>query len=159
MTAALRRLVLPLLAVLLVAFSAWLFWDSSTRSRTQHAGAEAAEAARAAIPAIMSYQPATAEQQLTAAAQERLTAPFLDTYRQLVVTGVAPEAKQKGITASATVPAVAVVSVERGHVVLLAYVDQITTAGTAAPTQTNSRVRVSMDNVGGRWLISGFEQI
>lgn len=159
MTSGLRRFALPLLAVLLVAVGGWLFWDSSAREGAQRAGARAAEAARDAIPAIMSYQPATAEQQLTAAAQERLTAPFLDTYRQLIVTGVAPEARQKGITASATVPAVAVVSAERGHVVLLAYVDQTTTAGTAAPARTNSRVRVRMDDVDGRWLISGFEQI
>jgi Mce-associated membrane protein len=31
--------------------------------------------------------------------------------------------------------------------------------GSAAPTQTNSAVRVTMDNLDGRWLISGFDPI
>lgn len=156
---ALRRFALPVLALLLVVAGAWLFRDISARRAVQRDGAEAVAAARDAIPAIMSYQPATAEQELQAAARDRLTEPFLDTYIQLVVTGVAPEAKQQGITAVAKVPAVAVVSAGSGHAVLLAYVDQTTTVGAAAPTQINSRVRVSMDNVDGRWLISGFEQI
>lgn len=159
MTGWLHRFAIPVPAVLLTAAAAWLFWDTSAREATQRAGAEAAEAARDAIPAIMSYQPATAEQQLTAAAQERLTAPFLDTYRQLIVTAVAPEAKRQGITASATVPAIAAVSAGSGRAELLAYVDQTTTTGTGAPTQINSRVRVSMEYVDGRWLISGFDQI
>lgn len=155
----LRPFALPLLAAVLLSAGAWLFWETSAREAAQRAGTEAAEAARDSIPAIMTYQPASAEQDLTAAAEEKLTGPFLDTYRQLVITGVAPEAKQKGIVASATVPAVAVVSAESGHAVLLAYVDQTTTVGAGAPAQNNSRVRVSMDKVDGRWLISGFEQI
>lgn len=65
----------------------------------------------------------------------------------------------KRITAAATVPAAAVVSADARHAVVLAYVDQTMTVGSAAPTQTNSAVRVTMDNVDGRWLISGFDPI
>ena len=154
-----RRLAPPLAALLLLAACAWLWWDASSRRGALRDGAEAVAAAREAIPAIMTYQPATAERELAAAAQDRLTTPFLDTYRQLVVTVVAPEAKQRGIAASARVPAAAVVSSGSGRAVLLAYVDQATTEGAAAPTWTNSRVRVSMEKIDGRWLISGFDQI
>jgi Mce-associated membrane protein len=52
-----------------------------------------------------------------------------------------------------------VVSADAHHVVVLAYIDQIMAVGSAAPTQTNSAVRVTMDNLDGRWLISGFDPI
>jgi Mce-associated membrane protein len=77
----------------------------------------------------------------------------------LITTVVVPEAKQKGVSASAQVPAAAVVSADNARAVVLAYVNQSLTVGTAAPTQARSSVRVTMDNVDGRWLISGFDPI
>lgn len=162
-TATLRRIAAPVLAALLAAVGAWLFWDSSSRQAAHQAGAEAVQAAREAIPAIMSYQPATAESDLTAAANERLTGAFRDTYTQIIATTVAPEARLEGISASATVPAAAVVSADSGHAVVLAYIDQTvdhtTTAGSGPQTTSTSSVRVTMDKVDGRWLISGFDPI
>jgi Mce-associated membrane protein len=148
-----------LLAVALAAAAAWLFWDSGARRNAVRAGDEAAQAARDSIVAILSYQPATAQQSLEAAANDRLTGRFLDDYAQLVKTVVVPEAVGKRITATATVPAAAVVSADAHHAVVLAYVDQTMAVGSAAPTQTNSAVRVTMDNLDGRWLISGFDPI
>lgn len=145
------------LAVLLVAGSSWLFWDASERRGAVRAGAEAAVAARDAIIAISSYQPATAGQKLEAAASDRLTGRFLDDYTQLVKAVLVPEAAAKKITATATVPAVAVVTAERKHVIVLAYVDQTRTVDSGAPEKTASTVRVTLDDVDGRWLISGFE--
>ena len=72
---------------------------------------------------------------------------------------VVPNAIQKDITASARVPAAAVVSAAADRAVLLAYVDQTTAVGKESPTQTNSSVRVTMERVDGRWLIAGFDQI
>ena len=154
-----RERLLAAFAVALLIGSALLFWDASSRRTAQQAGAEALSAARDAIPAILSYQPATAEKDLTAAARDRLTGKFLDDYSQLITTVVAPDAKRKGITASAKVPAAAVVSAGADHAVVLAYVDQTTAVGKEPPTRSNTSVRVSLDNVGGRWLISGFDQI
>ena len=158
-SAALRSIALAVLAALLVVGGAWLFWDGSARRGAAHAGAEAAQGARESIVAILSYQPATAAQSLEAAARDRLTGTFLDDYTQLIKTVVVPEAVGKRITATATVPGVAVVSADSRHAVLLAYVNQTMAVGSAAPTQTNSAVRVTMDNVDGRWLISGFDSI
>jgi Mce-associated membrane protein len=155
----LRRIALPLLAAILVVSGVWLLRDASGRRGAVQAGEDAARAASDSIVAILSYQPATVRQSLDAAARDRLTGKFLDDYTQLVKTVVVPEAVGKRITAAATVPAVAVVSAGPGHAVLLAYVDQAMTVGSAAPTQTNSAVRVTMDNVDGRWLISGFDSI
>lgn len=154
----LRLLVPPFLALLLVASGIWLSWDSSSRRAAERAGAEAVQAARDSIVVMLSYQPDTADNELDAA-RGRLTGPFLDAYTQLVKTVVVPDAKQKRITASARVPAAAAVSSERDRAVVLAYVDQTTTVARAAPTKASSSVRVSMEKVDGRWLISGFDPI
>ena len=155
----LRAVVLALVAVALAAAAAWLFWDSAGRRGAVRAGDDAAQAARDSIVEILSYQPATAQQSLEAAARDRLTGKFLDDYTQLIKTVVLPEAVGKRITATASVPAAAVVSADSHHVVVLAYVDQVMAVGSAAPSQTNSAVRVTMDNLDGRWLISGFDPI
>jgi len=154
-----RAVVPALVAVVLAATAAWLFWDSSGRRGAARAGEQAAQAARDSIVAILSYQPATAQQSLEAAARDRLTGRFLDDYTQLIKTVVLPEAVGRRITATAKVPAAAVVSSDAHHVVVLAYVDQLMAVGSAAPTRTNSAVRVTMDNLDGRWLISGFDPI
>jgi Mce-associated membrane protein len=53
-----------------------------------------------------------------------------------------------------------VVSADTGQAIVLAYVDQSITVGKEGrPTQTNSSVRVTLNNVDGRWLISGFDPI
>lgn len=156
-----RRTAAALLATaaLVAAAAAWLFWDAAARRGAEGAGTDAAQAARDSIVAISSYQPATAAQTLDAAARDRLTGAFLDDYTQLVKTVLVPESVARKISATATVPAVAVVSAQRRHAVVLAYVDQTRTVGSGAPEKTASTVRVTMDHVDGRWLISGFEPI
>ncbi|MCW1959683.1 MAG: hypothetical protein KIH64_014295 [Mycobacterium sp.] len=152
------RLGSLLVAVVLLAAGSWLLWDGSSRRAAQTAGAQAVQAAQDSIPVILSYRPATAEKDLPAAARDRLTGKFLADYTQLITTVVIPDAKQKGVSASAKVPAAAVVSADSGHAVVLAYVDQTLTVGSAPSTQTNSSVRVTLDKVDGRWMISGFDQ-
>jgi len=107
---------------------------------------------------MLSYQPATADSKLNAA-RDRLTGPFLESYNQLIQTVVVPGAKQQKITAAAEVPAAAAVSGGADRTVVLAYVDQSLAVGSAAPTRTNSSVRVTMEKVDGRWLIAGFDPI
>ena len=41
----------------------------------------------------------------------------------------------------------------------VAFVDQTITIGQDATTDTASSIRITLDNVGNRWLISGFEPI
>lgn len=154
-----RHRVGSLVAALgLLAVCSWLFWDGSSRRTAQADGAGAVQAARESIPVILSYQPETAEKDLPAAARDRLTGAFLDDYTQLITTVVIPDAKQKGVSASAQVPAAAVVSAASGHAVILAYVDQTLTVRGEPPTQTNTSVRVTMEKLDGRWMISGFDQ-
>ncbi len=153
----LRRIIVPLLAAVLIIGAWWLYRDASDRRTSARAGEDAARAARDSVAAILSYQAATVGQSLAAAAHDRLTGKFLDDYTQLIKTVVVPEAVAQRITVSAEVPAAAVVSADTRRAVILVYVDQTTAAGSAAPTRSNSAVRVTMENVDGRWLISGFD--
>jgi Mce-associated membrane protein len=41
----------------------------------------------------------------------------------------------------------------------LVFADQTTTIGNDAPTQSTSSVRVGLDKVGGRWLVSQFDPV
>ncbi len=154
-----RSLAAAVFALVVLTAAVWLVTDSSSRRAGLRSGDQAVQAAQESVAAILSYRPETAERDLEAAAGARLTGRFLDDYTQLIRTVVVPTATQRSVTAAARVPAAAVVSADGEHAVVLAYVDQTMTEGTQAPTQTNSTVRVTMELVDGRWLISGFEPI
>ena len=154
----LRARALPVMVALLVLTAGWLYWDGSSRRDARAAGLEAMQAARESVVAVFSYRAETVEKDLDTA-RERLTGRFLDDYTQLVKTVVVPDAKQRRISAAAKVAAAAVVSAEPDNAVVLAYVDQTTTEGADNPTVARSTVRVTMEKVDGRWLISGFQPI
>lgn len=154
----LRELALPAVALLLVIAGIWLSWNTSSHRDAQRGGEEAMAAARDSIVAMLSYQPDTAEKTLNDA-RSRLTGEFLDAYTQLIQTVVVPSATKDRITASATVPAVSVMSAEADRAVVLAFVDQTLTEGAKPPTLTTSSVRVSMEKVDDHWLISGFDPV
>ena len=88
-----------------------------------------------------------------------MTGAFRDSYSSLVHDVVIPGAKQKQITAKATVPAVASVSANEKHAVVLVFVNQTINVGNDRPSDTASSVRVTLDKIGGRWLISQFDPI
>jgi Mce-associated membrane protein len=150
--------VLPALAFLLVIGAGVLkFLDSGVRD-SDLARDESLQVAKDSTVALLSYKPDTVEQQLTAA-RDRLTGEFRDQYTQLTTNVVIPGAKQKQISAVASVPAAASVSANPGHAVALLFVNQTVTVGAGAPTDTASSVRITLDKVGDRWLISKFEPV
>src|ERR1700746_14830 len=84
---------------------------------------------------------------------------FLNAYKSLTHDVFIPGAKQKQISAVATVPAAASTSATGNHAVMLLFVNQTVIIGQDAPTNTASSVRVTLDKVGGRWLISQFDPV
>jgi Mce-associated membrane protein len=149
---------LPALALILALGVGYLKWLDGTARESRAAAEASVRAASESTIAILSYKPETVDRELKAAA-ERLTAGFRQQYAQLVNDVVAPGAKQQHISAVATVPAAASVSATGKHAVVLVFVDQTTTIGNDAPTQTTSSVRVSLEKVDGRWLISQFDPV
>jgi Mce-associated membrane protein len=108
--------------------------------------------------ALLSYRPETVQKDLEAA-KSRLTGTFLDAYTKLTHDVVIPGAQQKQISAVATVPAAASTSATENHAVVLLFVDQAVTVGRDAPANTASTVRITLDKVDGRWLISQFDPV
>lgn len=150
--------VLPGLVMLLaLAAGLFKFWDSSVRD-TQTARIESVQAAEDSTVAMLSYQPDTVEKDLTAA-QDRLTGAFRDSYTELTHDVVIPGAKQKHIATVANVSAAASVSATPNHAVVLVFVNQAAIVGSDTPTDTASSVRVTLDKIDGRWLISGFDPV
>jgi Mce-associated membrane protein len=149
---------LPALALILALGVGYLKWLDGTARESRLAAEQSVRAASDSTIAILSYKPETVDRDLKAAA-DRLAEPFRQQYTQLVNDVVAPGAKQQHISAVATVPAAASVSATGKQAVVLVFVDQTTTIGTDAPTQSTSSVRVSLDKVDGRWLISQFDPV
>ena len=150
--------VLPAVALLLAAGAGYLKWEYASRQDSQRAAAESVTAAADTTAAILSYKPDTVDKKLSAA-RDRLTGSFLESYTTLINDVVIPGAKQKKITAVAQVPAAASVSATPSHAVVLVFVNQATTIGNDPATNTASSVRVTLDKIGDRWLVSGFDPI
>lgn len=150
--------VLPALALLLALGAGYLKWQDNGVRNGEVAAATSMQAARDGTVALLSYTPDKVEQQL-GAARDLLTGQFRDSYTSLTNDVVIPGAKQKQIAAVASVPAAASVSATPEKAVVLVFVNQTVTVGNDAPTDTNSSVRVTLEKVGDRWLISEFDPV
>ncbi len=150
--------VLPALTLLLVPAAAFLKWHDSVARGSQVARIESVAAAKDATIALLSYKADTVEKDLEAA-KTGLTGTFKESYSQLINEVVIPGAKKGHISATATVPAAASVSATPDHAVTLLFVNQTAVVDKDPPSDTTSSVRVSLDKVGGRWLISGFDPV
>jgi Mce-associated membrane protein len=150
--------VLPAVALLLAMGAGYLKWKDNSLRDSDRARDTSVQAAKDSTVALLSYKPDSVEQQLTAA-RDRLTGQFRDSYTSLTRDVVIPGAKQKQISAVATVPAAASVSAKPNRAVVLVFVNQTVIVGQDAPTDTASAVRVTLDKVGDRWLISNFDPV
>ena len=150
--------VLPALALLLALGAGYLKWMDNSVRNSDVARVDAMQAAKDSTIAMLSYKPDSVEQQLNAA-RGLLTGDFRDSYTSLINDVVIPGAKQKQISAVATVPAIASVSADPHHAVVLVFVNQTVVVGQDAPTDTASSVRVTMEKSGDHWLISKFDPV
>jgi Mce-associated membrane protein len=150
--------VLPALVLMLAMGAGYLKWLDSSARESRLATAESVRAATESMVALLSYKPDTVERDL-GAARDRLTGEFKNSYTGLIHDVVIPGSTQKQISALANVPAAASVSASPNHAVVLVFVNQTVTVGNDPPTNTASSVRVTLDKIGGRWLISQFDPV
>jgi Mce-associated membrane protein len=150
--------LLPALALLLASATGFLKWQDASARDAQAARTESVQAATDGTIALLSYRADTVQKDLEAA-RGRLTGTFLNAYTSLTHEVVIPGAKQKQISAVATVPAAASISASADHATVLLFVNQTLIIGQDAPTNTASSVRVTLDKVGGHWLISAFDPV
>jgi Mce-associated membrane protein len=155
---ALVFVVLPLLALAAAGAAAYFRWYADTTRASQAAGTEAVQAARDSTVAMLAYQPDTVGQKLHAAA-DRLTGSFRADYENLVDDVVIPGARDKKVTTLVSVPTASLVTSSPSHAVVLVFVNQNVTVGSDPPTDNATAVKVTLDKLGQRWLVSGFEPI
>ena len=160
--------VLPGLALLLALFAGFSRWEyvssgygalpPGASEQNPSPATESMNAAKDSTIKMLSYKPDTVDQQLNSA-RDLLTGEFRDSYTTLINDVVIPGAKQKQISAVASVPAIASVSADPKHAVVLVFVNQTVVVGKDPPSDTASSVRVTLDKVDDRWLISEFEPV
>ncbi|MDT5338425.1 MAG: Mce-associated rane protein [Mycobacterium sp.] len=150
--------VLPALALILAMAAGFLKYVDNSVREDALARSQSMQAATAGTIALLSYTPDKVDRQLNDA-RGLLTGEFLDSYTSLINEVVIPGAKQQQISAVATVPKAGSVSADPRHAVVLLFVNQVVVVGSDAPTNTASSVRVTVDKVGGKWLISEFTPV
>jgi Mce-associated membrane protein len=150
--------LLPGLALILAIGAGYLKWQDNSVRNSDTARIESVQAAKDTTIKMLSYKPDSVEQEL-GDARNLLTGDFRDQYTSLTNDVVIPGAKEKQISAVASVPAAASVSAEPDHAVVLVFVNQTVIVGQDAPTDTASSVRVTLDKIGDRWLISKFDPV
>jgi Mce-associated membrane protein len=148
--------LLPAVTLALTGAAGYFKYQDDVWAETNRVRAQSVQIASEATVDLLSYTPDNAEAKLNAAS-DRLTGSFRDSYLSLVHDVVIPGAKQKRISAKASVPAGSSVSASADSAKVMVFVNQTVTVGNDGPTDTASVVEVNLEKVDGRWLISGFE--
>lgn len=149
--------LLPGLVSLLAIAAGVLKWKDSAIRDIDIARIESLAAARDSADAVLTFRYDTVDRDV-AATRGRLTGEFLNAYTQRTQQELIPNAKRQRVVATARIPAAAAESVTPNHAVVLLFVNQTVRIGDAPATDNESDVRVTLDKIGGRWLISDFDQ-
>ena len=155
-----RRPVLPIVAAVLclpAAAAAVLLLRQPAPDSTKHARHDALAAATTAAHDLLSYDDRTLDADI-AKAKAEATGAFAQQYAQ-TASQLLGQAKQLKAIVQASVGQPGVVSAQSREVVVLVFVDQASVKqlpGQKSPTTRidQSRVRLTMTQVGNRWLVS-----
>ena len=150
--------VLPALLVLLGGSAGYLTWETISARFLQQARVESVRAAADGATALLTYHADSVDSELRAA-RERLTGKFKVSYTAYTHEVVIPDAHKKHISSIATVPSAASVWATTNQAVVMLFVNQTFNSDTDTPAGTASSVRVTLDKVSGRWLISDFTPV
>jgi Mce-associated membrane protein len=149
--------LLPGLALLLAMSAGLLKWKDSSIRDLDAARSQSITAARDSAVALLTFRFDTVDRDV-AATREKLTGKFLTTYTQQTQEERIPSAKQHHLVATANVSGAAPESVTPNRAVVLLFVDQTVKIGDTPPVASEYDVRVTLDKVGERWLVSEFDQ-
>jgi Mce-associated membrane protein len=152
-------LVLGLLAA--GGLAGWVYL-SQYRPDTQTDNAveqSAVNAARDGTVALLSYKPATLNQDFEAA-KSHLSGDFRNYYDQFTKQVITPAAQSKGVTTMAQVVGAAATELHRNSAVVLVFVNQVTASKERPdPTMASSSILVSVAKQHGDWLITKFDPV
>jgi Mce-associated membrane protein len=162
--AAARSSLLPLLAlvvtVVLMALATGFVWYRVHRAdQIEDARQAGLEASRDAAAVLLSYDYRTLDKDF-AAGKAVTTGAFRTKYGDTTSKVVAPVAKEKKAVVKAQVVTAGIVRATPDTVVTIVYVNQVTTSSlNSGPKVDLSRVRMTLEHVGGRWLVSNVEAL
>jgi len=149
-------LVVVLIAGGAVGVAAWRH-HSSTSEKSNSAAALAT--ARTSITTLLTYQGKDIAHELSAE-EHLLTPEYAGTYRDMMLRQVAPTAQAANASVAASVVASGIVRASSQSVVTLLFVNVTThTAKDPNPVTQGSRLRVTLDHSGKRWLVSNVEPL
>jgi Mce-associated membrane protein len=145
-------LALSLLTVLLL-LSGWLAYQVYEQSRTRAASTQALEQARDAARVLFSYSHERLDEDFEAGLA-LATGEFREEYERTTREVVRPVAEEYDAEVQAEVVEAAVVSAEPDRVVALLFLNQTTTSTRVeGPKIDQSRVRMTLVQVGDRWRV------
>jgi Mce-associated membrane protein len=150
--------VFPGLALLLAVAAGYLLWKDGPTDGVALARTETVRVASEDAVALLSYKAESADKDLNAA-RDRLTGDFKDAYTDLIRRVVIPGAKEKQISTVVKVSAAASVSATANNAVVLLFANQTVTMGQGAPTDTQPVIKVTLEKINGRWLVSHFDPV
>jgi Mce-associated membrane protein len=157
-----RSLLLPLtaaLAVLACAAAAWLVVLDSQHQALADARTAALVQARGHAEVILSYSHETLDEDFESALAVS-TGEFEQEYRRTSEEAVRRLAEETQATVEAEVVSAGVVSAEPGQVVVLLFVNQTTTSDRLEQPATDlNRVRLTMVDRGGEWLVAAVDAL
>ncbi len=147
-------LVAGLVVAVLLVTAGLLTVRARSADRAEQARTEATAAAEATAVDVLSYDYRHLNRDF-ARAKAGLTGDFVDDYAKTTRTVVRPTATEVKAVVKADVAASSVVRADPNRVVVLLFVNQTTTSTRLdAPKVDLNRVRLTMDRVDGRWLVS-----
>lgn len=138
-------------AAVVCAVTGFRYFDNraSEQARTQ-----VVPVAQRTVEAMFTYNFMTVDAELPKAA-DNLTGSFRDDYLKLIKEAIAPGAKDKQLNVQATTQAAGVVSTEPARAVVMLYLNQVSTGKDSPQANiSTSRVKVSLDRDGNRWMVS-----
>lgn len=148
------------LAVVLLAGTAGFTALYLQQATVKQARVDATEAAKKAVPTLLSYDHKTLAEEIDSRA-DLLAGSFKADYATLLRDNVLPAAQASALITTSMVNG-AGVEAEDGpdHVTLLMFVNQSTGAEGQAPAKAGSRISVTMEHSDDdRWLISGLKPV
>ncbi|WP_249644719.1 h domain protein [Nocardia sputi] len=150
------RILLAVLGVVVAAaavlggVNGYRYWDDRQAEQSRK---DAVATAGRTAEAMFTYTPQTVDTELRKSA-DNLTGDFREDYLTLIDKQIAPGAKEKQLTVTATTQAGGVISADRSHAQVLLFLNQVMTSkDTPQGTTTGSRVRVSLTKSDSRWLV------
>lgn len=150
--------ILGALVVVLAATVLWEILQTMNANATTTAGTDAQNAARSAAQTILSYDYKNLNSEMTKA--EALTTGSFRQQYEADAPRLLALAKQAQGVVQANVWQAGIVSSSPNQVTVLLFVDQTTTqSSNQTPQLSQNRVKMTMQKVGGNWLVSNLQAL